>query len=219
MKRLSAWACCGACAALAGCVDSNSRVTIGETVKLEGFEPPVPRADVFAPDPQSVVGMDRSNWQARTFLVPIDGTHHRATYADPLFLTDVTRRQRGEYPSIESVMDGDGSEYADGAGCQRFTEGVVVPLRALLDMITIPVRLLAEPQTWEYVSPRVSYERWPREASRLLPPEQEPAVARPDTPAGDASMTPAAPAPSADGMTPGAAAVEPAGEKPADQPK
>lgn len=220
MKRLPVWASCGACAALAGCVDSNSRVTIGETVELQTFQPPVARPDTFTQDEPSLVGIDRENWEARTFLVPVDGTHHRPTYADPFFLTDVTRRQRGEYPSIESALDGDGSEYAAGADSERFQEGVLVPLRALLDLVTIPVRLFGEPQVWEHVSPRVSYERWPRDKSSFLPPPEEPKTPRPDTPSGDAPMAPPAPPPAnTDGVAPSPAPTEPAPEKPVDQPK
>jgi len=157
-------------AMMTGCVDSNSRTTIGETVVLPAMVPSPPIPEAYQQDGPSLTGLDRSNWEAVTFLVPVDGTHHRPSYADPFFLTDVTRRQRGEYPSLESSLDLDGALYGDKASCQRFEEGFLVPGRALVDAVSIPVRLIGEPQTWEYVSPKVNYQREPVNRLLFLPP-------------------------------------------------
>jgi len=173
----------GVLASMAGCVDSNSRVTVGETVRLPAMEASATIPDEYPQDSRSLTGLDRANWASSTFLVPVDGTHHRATYADPLFLTDSTRRQRGEFPSIESALDLDGSEFGSDAAADRFGEGFAVPARAFVDAISIPVRLIGEPQTWEYVSPRHNYERQPLVRSTLLPPPIQ-SPERPETSAG-----------------------------------
>ncbi len=178
---------------LSACVDSNSRTTIGQTITLPALEPSRPIPEEYPQDGPSLAGLDRSNWGAMTFLVPVDGTHHRPTYADALFLTDVTRRQRGEYPTIESALDLDGSEQGTTASHQRFAEGFIVPARAMLDAVTIPVRLIGEPQTWEMVSPRDSYERQPTNRALLFPPPL-PDPVRPETALGDASAPDVPPA-------------------------
>jgi len=182
-------AAAGASALLAGCVDSNSRATVGESIVLPAMQPSAPIPDEYPQDGSSLTGLDRSNWTAMTFLVPVDGTHHRPTYADAFFIADVTRRQRGEYPTLESALDLDGSKYGDCASQQRFAEGFLVPARAMLDAVAMPVRLVGEPQTWEYVSPKISYERQPKNRSLLLPPPAEIPI-RPETDHGDAAVAP-----------------------------
>ncbi len=168
-------ACCGAglLALVAGCVDSNSRTTIGETpdaVTLTAMEPTKPIPDEYPQDAHSLTGLSRDNWQSEAFLVPVDGTGHRPTYADSFFIADVTRRQRGEYPTIESALDFNGSKYGDTASNQRFEEGFLVPARAFVDAISIPVRLIGEPQTWVYYSPRLDYQRQPVNRGLLMAP-------------------------------------------------
>lgn len=173
---------CGVLAPLAllpACVDSNSRTTIGETVVLPAMEPSPPVPAQYSQDAPSTAHLDRGTWQPTIFLVPVDGTHHRPTYADPLFLTDATRRQRGEFPTIESALDLDGSEFGPEASQERFSEGVLVPARAFLDAVAMPVRLVGEPQTWELVSPKFDYQRRPDRA--LFMPPARPSAERPET--------------------------------------
>ena len=203
-------------AALSGCVDTNSRTVLGENQEIASFEPWKGLPAEYPVDGVSVLGVDRANWAPSVFMVPVDGTYHRPTYADGLFLTNVTRRQRGEYPTLESAMDMDGSEFGDTADCQRFEEGFLVPLRALAEGIAIPVRLIGEPQTWEYVSPRHNYERWPKTRSIFLPPPP----ARPErseAPAADPTPPGSLPPPANPEAPPGERADPAPTDKPADK--
>lgn len=121
----------------------------------------------------SLVAIDRSNWEAQTFLVPVDGTGHRPTYATTLELKNSTARQRGEFPTELSALELHGG-YTD----EQLVESFDSPLLALGSCVIIPIRLFVEPQTLTKYSPRKSYDRWPGPAktSRQLAEEvvQEP---------------------------------------------
>lgn len=161
----------------AGCVDSNSRVVLADDQQIEAFAA-VP-LDHGTPDrklvhdPRSIKTIDRGDWALKTFTVPVDGTRHRNTYRSSTNFTDQTRRQRGEYPTTVSVLNGDGSAEDSPAQSQRIAEAFIGPAEALLQAFLLPFRLIGEPQTWENFSPgaEMSYERQPAVRSQLAPPE------------------------------------------------
>lgn len=183
-RLLSQTAAAAALAVLAsGCVDSNDRLTVGDTLVVESVTPPAmvdadtapsaPRAD----DGPSVVGLDRSNWPSREFSVPFDGTRHHPHYHGELAFTDATARQRNEYPTLSSSLDLDGAEtgrqFQDGVDQQfdeswwaRLGEVAAMPFFALGEGLLIVPKLVGEPQALEEWSPSEPYERSPAWGSR-----------------------------------------------------
>lgn len=174
-----------------GCVDSNSRTTLGDGMVVETFTAPRfpdPRGmPSWKDDGRSLVGLARENWASSDFLVPVDGTRHRPHYASNVRYTDVTERQRGEYPTVLSSLYLDGSaDDDDQARRERWAEVVVAPANALWELILIPFNLVYdEPQDLEAVSPDESYARRPENRRKMaapaLHPEEE-ATRRPATP-------------------------------------
>jgi len=170
----------------AGCVDNNDRLSVGNTLIVEGIAPPKeidldeaitakPRAD----DGPSVVALDRQNWSTTDFVVPYDGTRHRPQYTSTLRFTDRTARQRNEYPTLSSALDLNGDEYGDDSWWNRLGEAAVMPFFAASEGILMVPRLVGEPQWFEVWSPTEAYERspaWgPRSHDRIKPPFRSPA--------------------------------------------
>lgn len=169
-----------------GCVDSNSRTVLGRGfqggVVLESFTAPE------FPDPQSgpawgddhptLIGLDRDHWSGSVFLVPVDGTRHRPQYATLLDYSDVTPRQRNEYPTLLSSLSLDGSDAEGDADCDRWSEAFFGPIHALAEFALIPLKLVFEPQSREEVSPEESYQRRPANRAKFaappLHPQEEP---------------------------------------------
>lgn len=173
-----------------GCVDSNDRLAVGDTLIVESVTPPpvievdaapsAPRAD----DGPSLTGLDRSNWTAREFAVPFDGTRHHPHYRGTLALTDATARQRNEYPTLASSLELDdadtGRQFRGGIEQQfddswwaRLGEVATMPFFALGEGLLIVPKLVGEPQALEEWSPSEPYERspaWgPRAHERVKP--------------------------------------------------
>lgn len=166
---------------VAGCVDSNNRTVIGrgaEGVVLESFTAPEFHDPKGGPswgdDHPSLIGLDRDHWAKREFLVPVDGTRHRPTYAMPVHYTDATPRQRREYPTLLSSLSLDGSDAEGDADDDRITEALVGPLDALWELILIPLRLIVEPQTLIQISPSESYQRRPANRDKFAAPPLHP---------------------------------------------
>jgi hypothetical protein len=160
-----------------GCVESNSRAVLGDDVPIEVFsavgDAQGSPGRKIVHDKPSLKGLDRSDWPLKQLAVPVDGTRHRNTYRSAVNLTDQTRRQRGEYPTMLSVLNGNGSADSSEARDQRIAEAALAPAHALLEAFLLPFRLIGEPQSWENFSPgaEMSYERQPAQRSQLSPPE------------------------------------------------
>lgn len=92
--------------ALAGCVNSNARTTIGDSVVLPAFtEAGVTPRGLPPTSAPSLDGMDRGNWSRQVFLVPVDGSEYRPLYATQLTMHNDAVRQRLEYPSPTSALE------------------------------------------------------------------------------------------------------------------
>ncbi len=91
---------------LAGCVNSNARTTVGESVILPAFtEAGVNPRGLPPTSAPSLDGMDRSHWSRQVFLVPVDGPQYRPLYATQLTQHNDTVRQRLEFPSPTSALE------------------------------------------------------------------------------------------------------------------
>lgn len=154
-----------AACALSGCVDTNDRLPVGDTLIVEGIAPPVvaavdaPPATPRPDDGPSVIGLQRENWASRPFEVPFDGTRHHPHYRGELRYTDQIARQRNEYPTLSSALDLNGDEYGSSAWWDRLGEVVVTPFFALGEGLLIVPKLVGEPPALEEWSPSEPYER------------------------------------------------------------
>lgn len=181
MKRVALFAGLAASAwMLSACVDANNRLTIGDDLKLEalyGPQPlvesetgPAPAAAFIRPDDApSVTSLNRDNWEGRTLEVPVDYTRHRPHYRIPWQFADRTARERGEAPTAETALELDCR-----SGGQHGREGLAAPFIALMEGLSIPVRLFTDPQCNVWRSPDVPYGRAPRPAPTI---EREPGIA------------------------------------------
>lgn len=92
--------------ALAGCVNSNARTTVGDSVVLPAFtEAGVNPRGLPPTSAPSLEGMDRGNWSRQVFVVPVDGPEYRPLYATQLTQHNDTVRQRLEFPSPTSALE------------------------------------------------------------------------------------------------------------------
>ena len=153
----------GLAVALIGCQTSNDRTSIGNSVSLEAISGTSATAGdpTYTPsglhdDPPSITSLDRSNWEQERFLVPVDGTAHQPTYATRFHFTDDTARQRGEYPTVDSVL-----EETDSFSTAELAEAGAAPFIAAFDVPAFFVRVFYA-QPWdERYSPQESYQRTP----------------------------------------------------------
>ncbi|MCK6476626.1 MAG: hypothetical protein L6Q35_07320 [Phycisphaerales bacterium] len=154
-------------ACLPACVDDNKRITLGHDVALEAFSPerqgilsenppqPGPNDPAIVPG-STPVPIDRSAWSRQVFMVPVDGTGHRPTYAHAIVLKNDTARQRGEFPNALSALELDA-----GFTDEQVTETLTTPLVIFGTALAVPIRLFTEPQWLVKYSPKGDYDRWP----------------------------------------------------------
>ena len=180
----SVLAACG----LPGCVDTNDRLPIGDTLIVEGIAPP-PVTAVDAPpatprpdDGPSVVGLQRDHWAAQSFEVPFDGTRHHPHYRGELRFTGQIARQRNEYPTLSSALDLNGDESGSAAWWDRLAEVVVMPFFAFGEGLLIVPKLVGEPPALEEWSPSEAYERTTAWGARARDRVKPPFVTEPDGP-------------------------------------
>jgi hypothetical protein len=167
-------------AGLSGCVDANHRLTVGDEQKLRAFEGE--QIEARRDDAPSLLGVDRSNWAPVTFHVPSDGVIHRPNYRTHWLDYGVTARAGGKFPTATSAY-----ELGKSGSESQITEGLVGPVNAVFDMLTVPVLLFAEPQTLEMRSPYRGYELQPR--GSILPEEGAGEAGEGDADAGAAGVS------------------------------
>jgi hypothetical protein len=136
---------------LVGCsTDANSRSTIGAQRALPAIDP---GASGSANAAGATTRLDRGDWTAVEFRVPVDGTVHAPLWKSGPSFGDDHPRAHGLYPTKETALDlgGDsGDELARG-----FTE----PVRALVDLAILPVRAVLDP-AWQKTQGPSMYKRW-----------------------------------------------------------
>lgn len=178
---------------LGACTQQNTRTVIGSSqVKSASAELPAisgaaERSEGRAKgDGPSVTSLSRADWETIHVNMPVDGTYATRTYAREYFIADSTQRQRGTYPSLGSALDLSGDSTND-----RRLEAAVAPLGALMDLVSMPVRLImASPATEVRSLPR-SYVRVTPEVGRVIPtppaPTAQPKPAKTAAPTRPAS--------------------------------
>lgn len=142
-----------ALSALSGCAAPNDGLTLADRVALEALSPgaaqqPFPRPRPAAGDAPSLRAdtLDRAHWAVRPILVPIDGTAHQPTYATGPSYAHSTPRQRGEFPTLDSVLDlGD----RESAWAEVY-EGFAWPFWAGVDLALMPARMVMQ-EPWSTV--------------------------------------------------------------------
>ena len=202
-----------ALATLTGCVEDNRRLTLGDSVQLDTF------ADIPAETAPTTPGavLDRSSWPRQEFLVPVDGTAARPTWrTHPESATDLTHRQRGEYPTAETAVLTE-EPYAQEEWKDAGRSAVV----NTVDLALIPGRWFIYPATAEAYSPIESYDRAPWNERPQMPVPGRPASAGPPpimttTPS---AMPVTTPVPAAPLMTPKTAPAQPMTAQPAPAPQ
>ncbi len=105
IKRVSSSVACIAALA-AGCAGP-----LNDQIGLTGADPlpalsaePAPDAPSAEP---SLDGLDRSHWPTTMVTVPLGQVEHWPTYTRNIYLGDTTARQRGEFPRVDSALEGD----------------------------------------------------------------------------------------------------------------
>lgn len=105
---------------------------------LTDLEGRVPGA-LPANETPSLNGLDRSAWERTTVRVERRQVESLPSYTTTVLYDHSTARERGERPTITSVLEGDGSGYRATA------EGFSSPVFAALDLLLMPVRLVTTP--------------------------------------------------------------------------
>lgn len=140
--------CAGGCA-----VEDNLRLTVGQTVPMSGLPPVMPDtregligsadSDNIPGDGPSLAGLDRSNLQPVEFRVPIDGVAHHPQNTLPLRTRTEHARQRGEFPTMETVL-----EQSDATVFEHLYDLVVIPAWSVVEALwLVPTLIIDGP--WE----------------------------------------------------------------------
>ena len=152
-------ACCLTLAAIAlgGCaVEDNLRFTIGETVPMKALPPMMldtrggligsTDSNDIPGDGPSLAGLDRSNFEGLEFRVPIDGVYHHPHNTLPIVTRDVHARQRGEFPTMETVL-----EQSDPSAFDLWYDFIVIPAWNVVETAwLVPTLIIDGP--WETTS-------------------------------------------------------------------
>lgn len=140
-------------ALLTGCsTDLNSRSTIGAVRTVPALAPAAePGADT-GPGP-ATARLDRGDWAAVEFRVPVDGTVHAPLLTTEPSFGDDHPRAHGLYPTADSALDLQNDPGGEAA------RGVVEPIRAMIDLAILPVRAILDP-AWQKTQSPSMYKRW-----------------------------------------------------------
>lgn len=155
-------------AASGGCATKyNDRHTIGNAVRVPAvaMEPAaLGRADVgmaemgvSVRDTTRTTRLDRGDWDALFFTVPVDGTVHTPTWSTVSVRADTgTPRREGLYPTAETSLElGTDSDVL-------FWEFLLSAPLAFVDLFFVPVRMLTDPAWVIEQSPKRLWKRTPQ---------------------------------------------------------
>jgi hypothetical protein len=153
MTRIGALLTLAGLAGLTGCsIDQNSRSTIGAQRTLPPLEQPTAGSE-GAGAGIATTRLDRGDWAAVEFRVPVDGTVHAPLWKSGPSFDDDHPRAHGLYPTAESALD------LGRDGADELWLGVTEPVRALVDLAILPVRGVLDPAWTKTQSPSM-YKRW-----------------------------------------------------------
>lgn len=145
---------------LVGCAaPANTRSSIGAgrlgDASVEVVLPSVsgePAPVALTDEGPSVTGLDRSGWEMKVVLVPVDHTEHHAHLTDlrTFWRDDATG---ASYPTLESALGEEGSAAAEIRGLFLW------PFKAARDVVTAPARLVNTSGGLTHSPGRDAYER------------------------------------------------------------
>jgi len=174
MKTPTLLALLAATAATGCAVEDNLRLSVGTTVPMQSLPPVIPDErhgligsadhDNIPGDEPSLTGLDRSHLQTSEFRVPIDATYHHPHNTLPFATTDSHARQRGEFPTYETVL-----EQSDTGVFIALYELVAIPAWSAVEFLWLaPTFIFDGP--WETTSsPATLANRTNSETKMLIP--------------------------------------------------
>lgn len=114
-----------------------------------------------ADDAPSLAGLDRGNWPVTPVVSPPAQVEFNPPYVDDVLVDTTTPRGRGEYPTLETMLDGPGSN--EQQALQAIAE---IPYSAFL-LVVSPIRMVQTPP-WAVMRGPGGYERLPDVTERDL---------------------------------------------------
>ncbi len=158
-----------------GCaVEDNYRLAVDDSVPLQSLPPAVAdeRSGLIGSadhndipgDGPSISGLDRSNFEASKFSVPVDRTYHHPHYTLPIAVLDDHARRRGEFPKYTTVLEQD-----DPSMLEQSYEYAAVSAWSIVEFAwMIPSLVISPPWSTTY-SPAEEWERASSTTTMLVP--------------------------------------------------
>jgi len=164
-----------AAAAATGCaVEDNLRLSVGTTVPMQSLPPVIPDDrngligstdhDNIPGDEPSLAGLDRSHLETSEFRIPIDGTYHHPHNTLPFATTDAHARQRGEFPTYETVL-----EQSDTGMFTSVYELVAIPAWSIVELLWLAPTLIID-GPWETTNSPTTLTNRTSSETRMLTP-------------------------------------------------
>lgn len=149
-------ACAGVAGVLAmvgGCsTDLNARATIGATRAIPELTTSEALTDPVAYAARTT-RLDRGDWSAVDFRLPVDGTVHGPLLLSMPGFDDDDHRAHGLFPTRESALELGANPHEEAF------RGLVEPGRTVVDLVLLPVRAVLQP-AWSKRQGPSMYKRW-----------------------------------------------------------
>ncbi|RNC82169.1 MAG: hypothetical protein ED559_10420 [Phycisphaera sp.] len=158
-----------------GCaVEDNYRLNVNDSVTLQSLPPAVAdeRSGLIGSadhndipgDGPSITGLDRSNFEASKFSVPVDRTYHHPHYTHPIAVLEDHARQRGEFPKYTTVFEQD-----DPSMLEQSYEYAAVSVWSVVELAWMAPSLVISPPWATTHSPSEEWERASQTTTMLVP--------------------------------------------------
>ncbi|GAB5496134.1 MAG: hypothetical protein Phyf2KO_12140 [Phycisphaerales bacterium] len=158
-----------------GCaVEDNYRLALDDSVPMQSLPPAVAdersgligstNHDDIPGDGPSITGLDRSNFEASKFSVPVDRSYHHPHYTHPITVFDDHARQRGEFPKYTTVFEQD-----DLTMLEQSYEYAAVSVWSVVEFIWMVPSLIISPPWATTYSPTEITGRTSSSTTMLVP--------------------------------------------------
>lgn len=139
----------------AGCAAvQNDRLFLSDAGALRS--PDAPPAETQQEWPtKSIEGIERTNWSEKVVVVQADATLHPPRLARDHLLVTGSARQRGEFPTADTVY-----ELREGTGLDQLRESLLLPLLTMADAVMILPRVFMDRAHEAVGDPTANYARW-----------------------------------------------------------
>ena len=143
-------------AGLAGCVaPANDRLTVNNTETLSTDVGVQESVTQYSP----LMTIGRREWAPLTYTVPVDSVIHARTYAPTIELTSMSARQRGAYPTVDTVY-----ELGEGSLDRQIQEAAIAPFVGFGQGFAMFGTVFLDPRIHGDESPMMAYQRSAPEA-------------------------------------------------------